>query len=202
MLYQKSERIPPNIMANVFNSEGGYQNNVNDRGNYHNGILYGTNMGITPGTLVNAMNRGIVPRRPLSQDAMRSLTRNEVIAIYTGLYWKPSSSNNLPYPLSYVHIDTSILHGVGTAARYLQRAINQTGENIGVDGLIGPITLGAMNNISNNKDRFKQLCFNYLNIRMNSYDIIVRNNPSQRVFLNGWRNRTNRIRRQVEEAFK
>ncbi|MDE7465023.1 MAG: hypothetical protein K2M59_01160 [Muribaculaceae bacterium] len=56
------------------------------------------------------------------------------------------------------------------------------------DGIVGPKTLAALN------DREEASVFNRLkNARIRSYDNIVRSNPAQMRFYNGWVNRTNSI---------
>lgn len=66
-------------------------------------------------------------------------------------------------------------------------AIKQTQKMfcITADGLVGPVTLRYLNSPN------REVIFNRLKERREQYYYnIVRSNPSQRVFLNGWLNRT------------
>lgn len=77
--------------------------------------------------------------------------------------------------------DTAVNQGTGTAAKYLQKALNLLGNRLAVDGKVGPITLAAANAAPQNR------LFNLINIlQAERYLNIVRNDPSQLRFLNGW----------------
>lgn len=62
-------------------SEGGYQNDTQDEGNWYLGKLIGTNWGISAPTLANYLGR-----TPSEQD-MRSLTKADAEAILKSRYW-------------------------------------------------------------------------------------------------------------------
>lgn len=101
-------------------------------------------------------DRGGLTKYGISQKAypnldIASLTRERAIELYIQDYWKPVRADDLPYPLDIICFDIAINHGAGTAARFLQSALNGVAPSIDpslprikVDGGIGPITLGRL----------------------------------------------------------
>src|SRR5690606_18718456 len=100
-----------------------------------------TNRGIT--LAVYAAYRGI-ELTDFNKEALlrelKKLTVADVRPIYYKRYWVPSRAADLPPPLALMHFDAAVNHGVGNAARMLQRSLGVT-----VDGIIGPQTLAAAN---------------------------------------------------------
>ena len=176
--------IPERCIRFTLNAEGGYSNHPADRGGP-------TNRGVTAGTLARAIRQGIVP--PV---AIKELTREQAIQIYDALYWQPSRAAEMPERIGMVHFDSSVLHGLGGGAIILQRALGRLGFAVSVDGCIGPGTLGAL-------DRADDVCSEdaildvLLATRLQRYDEIVARDPSQKVFLRGWRARVARLAREV-----
>lgn len=82
-------------------------------------------------------------------------------------------------------------HGVNAgnsaAIKLLQKSINSVyNVSIAVDGKIGTQTLKYANG-----DKVKELINEFINRRINFYESIANNNPSQKKFLKGWINRVN-----------
>lgn len=84
--------------------------------------------------------------------------------------------------------DIGVNMGVGTAAKFLQEALNLCNRNqvtypdLLVDGQIGPVTLGVLNNKAN-----VVTVFNTLNLlKGERYINIMRKSPDQEKFWNGW----------------
>ncbi len=69
---------------------------------------------------------------------LRSLTMDDVAAIYFRDYWEPSRAGELPKGLQLMHFDSAVNLGPRRAGRLLQKAIG----DIEVDGIVGPITIG------------------------------------------------------------
>ncbi|MEQ8406036.1 MAG: glycosyl hydrolase 108 family protein [Oceanicaulis sp.] len=113
-------------MEAVVKWEGGFVNHPDDPGG-------ATNLGITRNTLSGW--RG----RPVSVEEVRDLTYEEAKAIYRTLYWDVCRCGEMEWPAALMVFDASVNHGVRQAARFLQRAVGVT-----ADGIIGPITLGAV----------------------------------------------------------
>jgi lysozyme family protein len=79
--------------------------------------------------------------------------------------------------------------GPQTARRFLQRAANDLGAGLMVDGTLGPISVAAINAIDAHKLllRFAQRVYD------DHYLAIVAKDPTQACFLNGWRNRLSEV---------
>lgn len=143
----------------VFGNEGGYSNNPHDRGGE-------TNLGITQSTLDRA--RCQIPDLPSS---VRDLTRAQAAEIYRVLYWEASKADMMPYPLSTLHFDAAVNHGVGGAAKLLQRTVNNYAAKAGldvcvdVDGAVGPKTLSALCQCLDLKGNVPLICEIYCNER-------------------------------------
>lgn len=89
--------------------------------------------------------------------------------------------------------DTGVNQGTGTAARYLQEALNilnrngEYGADLKEDGALGPATIARFKQV-NLKDRKK--LFNLLNILQGAFYIdLAKRDTSQRDFIRGWLNR-------------
>lgn len=176
--------IPERCIRFTLNAEGGYSNHPADRGGP-------TNRGVTAGTLARAIKQGIVP--PV---AIKELSREQAIQIYDALYWQPSRAAEMSERVGMVHFDSSVLHGLGGGAIILQRALGRLGFAVSVDGAIGPGTLGALDRADDvfSEDAILDVI---LATRLQRYDEIVARDPSQKVFLRGWRNRVARLAREV-----
>jgi lysozyme family protein len=109
--------------------EGDFTDDPEDRGNWTGGAkgkgeLKGTKYGISAAAY---------PHLDIA-----SLRKDEAIDIYWRDYWIPVRGDDLPPRLAGLVFDAAVNHGVGDAARMLQRAVGAT-----VDGVIGPRTLAA-----------------------------------------------------------
>lgn len=172
----------------VFGNEGGYSNDPDDRGG-------ATNLGITQSTLDRARRQ--MPGLPSS---VKDLTRTQAEEIYRVLYWEASKADMMPYPLSTLHFDAAVNHGVGGAAKLLQRTINNYAAKAGldvrvdVDGAVGPKTLDALDECIAAKNNVALICTIYCNEREKFYRAIVESRPEQSRFLRGWLNRLDRNR--------
>ena len=168
----------------VLKWEGGYVNNPADKGGE-------TNLGVTANALRVAQDKGIVDKSL----TVRDLTRATVAPIYLDLYWTPSHCPMMSYDLAVTVFDSAVNHGVKSAIRLMQRGLNALGSHLSEDGIWGRNTeaeltlalayypVGAALATIKKRDEY--------------YDSIVRSNPSQKVFLQGWRNRINALRNEV-----
>lgn len=106
----------------VLAHEGGYVNHPSDPGG-------ATNWGITER----------VARRHGYAWHMRDLPRAKAVEIYRIDYWVPAYGDKLPAAIGFQVFDAAVNHGIGNAARWLQRA-----AGVADDGRIGPLTLAAV----------------------------------------------------------
>ena len=146
-------------MARVFEHEGGYVNDPDDRGGE-------TKFGIS--------------KRNHPDVNIKDLTINEAMEIYKNEYWKPSKAEKLKPELRYQYFDMVVNAGQRNAVKILQRACNhkiKKGTKLVVDGRIGPKTLKASEKLK--ESRFKAF-------RVLHYASIVIKNPKQEKFFYGW----------------
>ncbi len=147
--------------------EGGSVDHPSDRGGP-------TKYGITRATL--EMIRG----RPVSVEEVRNLTLAEAEQIYEDIYIRRPGLNHIEdQGLFLLLFDSAVQHGSRTAVRFLQEALG-----VPADGIIGPVTLGALHG--------RDLSMVYravLRERMRFYGRIISRDPSQAVFAAGWMNR-------------
>ncbi len=95
----------------VYKNEGGYSNHKEDKGG-------ATNFGVTQRTYDDYCRRN-----NLTPKNVKDLTKDETVQIYYDDYWKKSGAdkaNNIFE--SIVLFDTAVLHGVGKAKSFYQKA--------------------------------------------------------------------------------
>lgn len=111
----------------VLRSEGGYSDDPADPGG-------ATNHGITQATFSAWLHRhGSADR------SVRTVTPDEVSAIYRADYWDAVRGDDLPAGVDYAVFDFAVNSGVSRAAIYLQEIVG-----VDPDGKIGPLTLAAV----------------------------------------------------------
>lgn len=155
----------------VLEMEGGYVDDPDDRGG-------ATNNGITQATYDRWRDSNGQDRQ-----SVRDISDGEVEMIYHRDYWVAAKCGALPWPVSAAQFDAAVNHGVGNAAKLLQRAVG-----VEDDGLIGPVTLGAVAELTT-----AQLLGEMLWERVKFYYAI--STGSQLKFLRGWLRRLIHLRR-------
>ena len=180
----------------VLSFEGGYVNDPADKGGE-------TNYGITASTLNSAKNKGWVPFNITIKDIKLEYAKT----IYKKGYWDAINADSLPHPLDLILFDSAVNHGPNAAVKLLQRSLNTLlpYTELKVDGIIGPLTLRAVNDYaglqdapgSHNKSNIRYLCIDVLMNRVELYLSIVLNNKSQEKFLKGWLNRVFKLKQQA-----
>ena len=118
-------------VSEIFKHEGGYVDHPKDPGG-------ATNMGITRKTL--ASWRGIKPFSKLPKSEVKSLKKTEAKAIYKKRYWDRVRGDKLPSGLDLALFDFAVNSGPARAVKTLQALLY-----VRRDGIIGSITLGALN---------------------------------------------------------
>lgn len=113
---------------------------------------------------------------------LKLITANDAMFIAKTHYWDKLKADDIKnQSIAEFIVDFAYNCGVGTAAKKVQEVLGVT-----ADGVVGKITLSAMNN-ANQEDLFKKL----KEKRRNLYLAIVARKPSQIKFLKGWLNRNN-----------
>lgn len=134
---------------------------------------------------------------------IRLLTRGDAKFLYHHCFWKRLGADDLSRPVGEMLFDQGVNGGLGSARRLLQLAINRclvraasAPPQLKVDGVIGPLTLDAMNWVL----RWGALGMPALTDAFRTearlrYRAIAASNPSQKRFLNGWLARADRLGR-------
>jgi lysozyme family protein len=182
-------QLPKEYLKQVLNYEGGYLSaerakQIGDKGGE-------TCRGITIGALQTAIHMGLVPPTVTCESLLTDL--ESVRKIYEVNYYRASRANIMPHPLSFAHFDASVNHGKGNGFKFLQRTLNKVGFKLDVDGGFGPKTLSALQEALYKEDIMNMTSI-YCYIRFTFYNAIVKNNPSQGKFYNGWINRLTKVK--------
>lgn len=160
--------------------EGGYVNHPDDPGGE-------TNKGVTQKVYDSWRTY-----KNLETRSVRFITNEEVEAIYRDNYWIPSRADDLPIGVNLVHFDFAVNAGLRRAAITLQRCVS-----VSVDGIIGPITLGAVNALEP-----AELVSRYSEARRQFYNNLANTRPKLKTFLRGWLNRTAKCERRALAAIR
>lgn len=162
----------------VLRNEGGYQNDPNDAGNWHNGINMGTNFGISAPVAVSAgWPDGI---------SLRSMTESEARQIWETLFW-PGLEGVESNAVAAKILDMRA-SGLHRADRYVQQGLVDMGWSIAVDGIIGPETQSALNQ-EDPSAVLEMLARQQAAIYQDSADT----HPSEAKYLAGWLSRAARL---------
>ena len=115
----------------VVGLEGVYSNGPSDPGNWTGGAY---NVGTLKGT-----KYGISAKAYPNED-IEALTLEQAQAIYHRDYWMPLRCDDLSGPVASVLFEQAVNQGVTASIKRLQKTLN-----LAQDGIIGPVTLGAIN---------------------------------------------------------
>jgi len=162
--------------------EGGFANHIKDRGGP-------TNQGITLKTLKAYYADYGYGDFDMDGDAdiddlLLLDTPEEAAPIYRKWFWDGVRGDDLPSGVDYVIFDSAVNHWVINAGIFLQRALNRWGQNLEVDGIIGPVTIKAVAEYGSS-----MFITDILRERDTFYRKIVARDLSQEVFMKGWLNR-------------
>lgn len=142
--------------------EGGFVDNPDDRGG-------ATNMGIT--------------QEDLPGSDIRELTISQAISFYKEHFVKPWMSEIHSQAVANKVFDMSVLLGISTAVRLLQRALGFSSPR--QDGVFGDETLASVNDAGDN------LLPAYKRVLAAHFRWIGETEPSQQQFVDGWVARAN-----------
>ena len=146
------------IIEVVLEHEGGYVNDPKDPG--------------------GETNFGIAKRSNPDVD-IKNLTEEEAKEIYKRDYWDKNNIDDLPDDLKHILFDMCVNMGRGTAVKVLQRAINNKGGNLAIDGGFGPSTSFALAAYSPELERVRAY-------RVKYYANLVERKSDLEKFYFGW----------------
>ncbi len=126
----------------------------------------------------------------LCRNPVSGISDDEVRSIYFARYWKSSHAHTCHQPVDLVLFDSAVNCGPRQAVKFLQRALN-----IPDDGSFGPVTENSLKtSIYPPQEVAKRL----IDEREQFYQQIVGHDHTQAVFLKGWLNRLNSLRKEIE----
>lgn len=150
--------------------EGGYVNDPNDPGGE-------TKYGIS--------------KRSYPHLNIKNLTLDQARHIYYRDFWQELKLDEIiKYEIALELFDTGVNMGIAIAGKFLQEALNLMNRDqrnfpdMTVDGIVGPVTLGAYRKVD---DRILLKVLNGLQFRR--YAEICERKPSQEKYFNGWMKR-------------
>lgn len=155
----------------VLDHEGGFVNHPADRGGP-------TNWGITQKVYERHVGRSV------SVDEMARMPRTDALAIYKINYWDAIGGDKIKfYSVAFAIFDQAVNRGVSAAVKQAQRI-----AGVAADGVMGSRSIEAINKMGETDFISK-----YLAASLSAYEAIVSSDPSQAVFIKGWRNRVKSI---------
>lgn len=138
-----------------------------------------TMCGITIGTYTTYCRRKGLPAPTKAK--LKGITLSEWTEILKTMFWDVCKADNIrSQGVAEAFVDWMWGSGI-TGIKRAQRLLGVT-----ADGIVGPKTLSAIN-----AREPRQLFAAIHNARLAHFDEIVRRNPSQKIWLKGWRNRVN-----------
>ena len=129
------------IMETVFEHEGGFVDDPDDRGGC-------TNMGLTQKTVSTYNERQ--GGEPATREDMADMNKELASEIYMSLFWQPAKCDRLPLDIRAYYFDMYINHGPRNAGKILQQAVNtkfgvdREDDHIDVDGIVGSGTIRGL----------------------------------------------------------
>ena len=134
-------------------------------------------------------------RLPITRQAIYDLTRDQAASLFRWQFWDKLKLGLIPLRPAVVLYDAAVNSGPAQSVKLAQRGYNRCvayGQPLVVDGIMGPATRAAMQLADTDKALTAML-----DAREKFFQTIVANNPSQQVFLRGWINRVDDLRRYV-----
>lgn len=174
--------------------EGGLSDHPNDKGGL---TKYGVSL--AAGKNIDDDTIDMDGDSQITSYDIRNLTLEASIEWYKNNFW------NIPYHLDeiesewkqFIIFDCNVNHGPRNTTKLIQSTLRDMNYNITIDGIYGKNTKTAL--IDSDSEKFFTIM---LRKRENFYKAIVNKNPSQHVFLKGWLNRINMIKKDVNELRK
>ena len=124
----------PQIAKEIGAREGGYVNDPDDPGG-------ATNFGVTIGTM-RRLGLDLDRDGDVDLQDVKILTREQAEAIFVQHYYERPGIGQLPEPLQASVFDMYVNAG-HNGVKILQKLLRQMGQNIAIDGAIGPQTAEA-----------------------------------------------------------
>ena len=173
----------PQAIKNIMDAEGGYVNHPADKGGetlagisrkHHPELWFWKQIDLWRD------RDGLPPRAISIKTKDNELMMAAIEVVYNTQYWQPLQADKLHSFIRYPFFNAAVNIGITRAVKMLQKVSGAL-----IDGKMGPNTIKAVNNF---RDKEELADLFYLEWQ-EYYDRIIANNPSQKVFETGWRNR-------------
>lgn len=93
-------------------------------------------------------NRDIIPDKDgngrIDATDVKQLNEADALVMYEKRYWRPNIKPEYPDALAFMLVDMMLNPGPGATPKLLQKALNDCGQHVDVDGDIGGQTLAAV----------------------------------------------------------
>lgn len=120
-----------------------------------------------------------ISKRAYPKEDIKTLSRERAVMLYHRDYWRAAHCHEWPDGVSLAVLDAAVQHGYHTAIKLLQDVAGTK-----VDGKVGPNTRAAVLGADP-----EWLLARLALRRARLYARILRNKPTQSVFIEGWHNR-------------
>lgn len=171
----------PQAVANVYQYEGGFENDKADTGNFYNGQLIGTNLGITP-----AAYKAYYKSDP-TVAIIKGLTKTKASPIYKTNYWDKIRGDELANDsVANLMLDVVVNSGTGMIKSFKQLANQVAGKTIMAltTTPFTPTEVKLINALPQDQ-YFKAI----KDFRTSFYKALVQKDPVKQKFLKGWLSR-------------
>lgn len=163
------------IIADIIAKEKGYVNHPADHGGP-------TNYGITRWSYAEYFNRNAAD---ITIAEIKAVTTDLAERIYLKLYYLKPNIANLPELIQPIMLDMAVNHGRRGSVKILQKALVVNGYTFAApDGIIGEKTIANSRLAVANQG--KNFITSLIDCRINYYAEIIKEDPTQAVFRNGW----------------
>ena len=122
-----------------------------------------------------------------SSEKVIDLRKERAIELYYENFWKKCNCDLLHPGIGLIVFDYAVHSGVGRACKGLQRVINLESDNqIKVDGVVGAMTISALNKIIKRPSGYPAIVQALATIRGGLFLNIIEGDQSQGAFFRGW----------------
>lgn len=176
--------------------EGGESDDAADRGGF---TKFGVSTAFLTDIASTQAGRDTLDRMgiilPVTRNTIRNLTESQAASLFRWQMWEPLKLDLIPLRPAVVLYDAAVNSGPRQSVLFAQRGYNACvayGQPLDVDGVMGPATRKAMQQADTDK-----ILMAMVDQREKFFNDLVRAKPNQEVFLAGWLNRVDDLRRYV-----
>lgn len=157
------------VIPHIKRWEGGYVNDPDDKGGC-------TMMGVTIATFRSAFGKS------KTCEDLKNITDEQWMKVFSK-YWKPWKADEIKnQSIALLCVDMGWMSGVKTAIKKVQACLG-----LKADGIVGPLTLAALNN------KYTAITFSKIYSMRYKWLLEIAKKGNNQKYLRGWLNRLNSI---------